>query len=224
MRAAELTPMRRAIGRRMAASKQEVPHFYVSCEIEVGAALAHVARIKQASGGRVGLSAFLVRASVVALKEHPALNAVWHDDELMIGDDANIGIAIALDDGLVAPALFSYDATDLLGTARALDDLVSRARAGKLRGGEMVEATFTLSNLGMFEVSSFIPIVTPPQVAILGVGTTRRVPCYDGDNIVPRSVVTVTVSADHRAVDGADVARFLGKLKTTIEHPEDLDG
>lgn len=223
MRPAELTPMRQAIGRRMLASKQEAPHFYVSCDADVSAALAYVREAKRTSGGRVGLTAYLVRATVVALNEHPSVNAVWGEDGLMLADEANVGVAIALDEGLVAPAVFARDATDLLGTARALDDLISRARAGRLRGAEMVEATFTLSNLGMFEVASFIPIVTPPQVAILGVGKTRRVPSYEGDELVARSLMTLTVSADHRAVDGADVARFLGTLKATIEHPEDLD-
>jgi pyruvate dehydrogenase E2 component (dihydrolipoamide acetyltransferase) len=224
MRLAELTPMRRAIGRRMAASKQEAPHFYVSGEVEVDAASVHVRELSRDSGERVSLTALLLRATAVALGQHPALNAVWRDGELMLTDDVNVGVAIALDDGLVAPAVFGRDAETVPDAARALDDLVSRARAGKLRRAEMVEATFTLSNLGMFEVSSFIPIVTPPQVAILGVGKTTRVPRYDGDDLVPRSLMTVTVSADHRAVDGADVARFLATLKTTIEHPEDIDG
>lgn len=223
MRSAELTPMRQAIARRMVASKQQAPHFYVSSEVDVSAALAHLQDVRNSSGERVGFTAYLTRATVVALNEHPGLNAIWRDDELMLVDETNIGIAIALDDGLVAPALFAGDATDLLATARALDDLISRARAGRLRGAEMMEATFTLSNLGMFEVASFIPIVTPPQVAILGVGKTRRVPSYDGDELVARSLVTLTVSADHRAVDGADVARFLGTLKTTIESPRTLD-
>jgi pyruvate dehydrogenase E2 component (dihydrolipoamide acetyltransferase) len=208
----------------MAASKQEAPHFYISSEVEVDAALAHIRRVKRAFGDRVGLTAFLVRATVVALEEHPGLNAVWRDGKLMLADDANVGIAIALEDGLVAPALFARDAGDLPTTARALDDLISRARIGRLRGAEMVGATFTLSNLGMFEVSSFIPIVTPPQVAILGVGKIHRIVAYEGDALVPRSMVTMTVSADHRALDGVDVARFLGTLKTTIEHPERLDG
>ncbi|MGB2709901.1 MAG: 2-oxo acid dehydrogenase subunit E2 [Conexibacter sp.] len=223
MRPAELTPMRRAVGRRMALSKQEVPHFYVSREIELDAALARVEQLRRASGERVTLTAPLLRATIVALQRHPVLNAVWRDGELMLAEEANVGVAIALDDGLVAPAVFSREAVDVLAAARALDDLVSRARVGKLRGAEMTEATFTLSNLGMFGVSSFVPIVTPPQVAILGVGATERLPRYDGDVVVPRSLATVTVSADHRAVDGADVARFLTTVKTTIEHPEELD-
>lgn len=215
--------MRRAIGRRMAASKQQAPHFYLTAEIEVDAALAHVASLREQSSERVSMTALLVRAVVVALGEHPALNAVWQDDELLLADEANVGVAIALNDGLVAPALLARDTGDVLSTARALADLIARARAGRLRGGEMTSATFTLSNLGMFDVSSFIPIVTPPQVAILGVGTTRRVVCWE-DAPVPRSLMSVTASADHRACDGADVARFLATLKTTIEHPEDLDG
>lgn len=222
MRPAELTPMRRAIGRRMAVSKQQAPHFYVSAEIEVDTALAHVGALREASGKRVSLTALLLRATVVALGRHPALNAVWRDGELMLADEANVGVAIALDDGLVAPAIFARDAVDVLATARALDDLISRARERRLRGAEMTEATFTLSNLGMFDVSSFIPIVTPPQAAILGVGKTRRVPLYEGDELVPRSLMTVTVSADHRAVDGADVARFLATLKAAVNDPDNV--
>lgn len=224
MRQAELTPMRRAIGRRMAASKQEAPHFYVSNEIVVDAALARAESLARESGERVSLTALLVRALVVALGAHPGLNAVWREGELMLADEVNVGVAIALDDGLVAPALFGSEATGTLETARALTDLVERARAGRLRGAEMVEATFTLSNLGMFGVSWFVPIVTPPQVAILGVGRARRAPVYVEDELVPRSLLTVTASADHRAVDGADVARFLDSLKSNLEHPEDLDG
>lgn len=161
---------------------------------------------------------------MVVLREHPALNAVWDESELMLADEPNVGVAIALDDGLVAPAVFAADAGSLAEAATALRDLVARARAGKLRGAEMTAATFTLSNLGMFGISSFIPIVTPPQVAILGVGGVRRVPGYRGDEVVPRSLLSLTVSADHRAVDGADVARFLASLKESIEHPEHLDG
>jgi pyruvate dehydrogenase E2 component (dihydrolipoamide acetyltransferase) len=208
----------------MAASKQEAPHFYVSSEIFVDAAVSHVNGLKQASGEKISLTALLVRACVVALKEHPRLNAIWREDELLLADEAHVGVAIALEQGLVAPAIFESDAGDIASAARGLNDLVERARGGRLRGAEMTGATFTLSNLGMFPVSSFIPIVTPPQVAILGVGATVRVPRYVNDELVGRSLMSATVSADHRAVDGADVARFLGTLKSTIEKPEGMDG
>jgi pyruvate dehydrogenase E2 component (dihydrolipoamide acetyltransferase) len=224
MRPATLSPMRRAVGRRMAASKREAPHFYVNCDLELDAALAHIGRLADAEGERVTLTALLLRATLVSLEAHPALNAVWEDGELMQPDEVAVGVAIALPDGLVAPAVFARDAAGLVGAARALNDLVARARGGKLRGRELTEATFTLSNLGMFEVTSFIPIVTPPQTAILGVGKSRRVPRLQEDDVAPHTVVTVTVSADHRAVDGADVARFLGTLKSAVEHPDELGG
>jgi pyruvate dehydrogenase E2 component (dihydrolipoamide acetyltransferase) len=220
----EQTPMRKAIARRMVASKNEAPHFYLSAEIQVDQALRRVTDLRASSGRRVTLTALLLRATVVALQRNPALNARWEGEALVQADEANVGVAVALDDGLVAPAVFGRDAGGVLEAAIALDDLVARARAGKLRAAEMAEGTFTLSNLGMFGVNSFIPIITPPQVAILGVGKTERLPRYEGDDCVPRSLIDVTVSGDHRAIDGADVARFLQTLKTTVEHPEELDG
>jgi pyruvate dehydrogenase E2 component (dihydrolipoamide acetyltransferase) len=132
-------------------------------------------------------------------------------------------VAVALDDGLIAPALLGCDTLTTLEVSAALRDLVERARAGKLRGSEMTGATFTLSNLGMFEVNAFAAIVTPPQVAILATGKASRVPRYDGDELVPRTVLTATLSADHRAVDGAEVGRFMNTFKRTLENPTLLD-
>jgi pyruvate dehydrogenase E2 component (dihydrolipoamide acetyltransferase) len=223
MRSVESTPARRAIGRLMAASKRDVPHFYVSSEIEVDDALGYISSVQAVSSEHISLTALLVRATVVALGEHPLLNAVWRDGELFLADEANVAVAIALEQGLVAPAVFQRDATSIAAAAGALNDLVSRARDGKLRTAEFADATFTLSNLGMFGVTSFVPIVPPPQVAILGIGRMRRVPTYAGSEIVPRSIITVTVSADHRAVDGADIGRFLDTFKSSIEDAKRLD-
>lgn len=223
MREVALTPMRRAIGRRMIASKQGAPHFYVSAEAHLDAAEAHLADLNANldRDQRVSVTALVVRACALALQAHPGLNAVWDDDRLMVAEEVNIGVAVALDEGLLAPALLGCERLDTVATAVALRDMVGRARAGKLRGAEMTGATFTVSNLGMFEVTSFIPIVTPPQVAILGIGGAARLPRYDGDRLVPRSTLSLTVSADHRAVDGADVARFLETLKSKIEQPRE---
>jgi pyruvate dehydrogenase E2 component (dihydrolipoamide acetyltransferase) len=222
----ELTPMRQAIARRMVASKREAPHFYVTGEAALDAALAHLdahnASVPREE--RVGVNALIVRACTVALGAHPVLNAVWEGERLMLSEEVNIGVAVSLEGGLVAPAVLGCEALDLGATAQAVRALVERARVGRLRGAEMTSATFTVSNLGMFEVTSFIPIVTPPQVAILGVGALARLPRYDGDRLVARSLLSLTVSADHRAVDGAEVARFLGTLKATLENPEHLDG
>src|SRR5262249_7034275 len=145
-------------------------------------------------------------------------NSVWTDDGLLEADEINLGIAIALEDGLLAPALLGAADLGVAETAAALSDLTDRARSGRLRPRELSDATFTLSNLGMFEVSAFTAIVTPPQVAILA--TARPIERLRAGGAAP--VMTVTLSADHRAVDGADAARFVGTFKQAIEDPESL--
>ena len=208
--------MRSAIARRMTKSKHEAPHFYASTEVEMDGALAAVAGLREA-GTRVTVTSYLVRACAIALGEHRQFNAVWTPEGLTRMETVNVGIAIELADGLVAPALLGCEQLGVAEIAAGLADLAQRARAGKLRGSEMTAATFTLSNLGMFEVTAFAAIVTPPQVAILATGKTRRVPRYDGDVLVPRSVLTATLSSDHRAIDGADAGRFLGTFKDALE-------
>lgn len=215
----EFSRMRAAIARRMTKSKQEAPHFYVATEVIMDAAVAETERLSVESGERVTLTSLLVRAAAAALREHPELNAVWSEEGLVRMRPINVGIAIALDDGLIAPALLGCDSLATLEVSAALRDLVERARSGKLRGSEITDATFTLSNLGMFEVSSFAAIVTPPQVAILATGRASRVPRYDGDQLVPRTVMTATLSADHRAIDGAEAGRFMETFKQTLENP-----
>lgn len=219
----EFTRMRSAIARRMVKSKQEAPHFYIATEVEMDAAVAEAARLAEESRSRVTVTSLLVRASAAALREHRELNSVWREDGLVRMNAINVGVAVALDDGLIAPALLGVDALSTLEVSAALRDLVERARAGRLRGSEMTGATFTLSNLGMFEVKSFAAIVTPPQVAILATGKAVRVPRYDGDELVPRTVLTATLSADHRAVDGADAGRFMNTFKRMLENPTLLD-
>jgi pyruvate dehydrogenase E2 component (dihydrolipoamide acetyltransferase) len=215
--------MRSAIARRMVKSKQEAPHFYVATEVVVDAALAETERLAAESGQRVTLTSLLVRAAAAALAEHPDLNAVWREEGLIRMRAINVGVAVALEDGLIAPALLGCDTLTTLEVSAALRDLVERARAGKLRGSELTDATFTLSNLGMFEVNAFAAIVTPPQVAILATGRAYRRPQYDGDRLVPRMLLTATLSADHRAVDGADAGRFMNTFKQTLENPTLLD-
>jgi pyruvate dehydrogenase E2 component (dihydrolipoamide acetyltransferase) len=219
----ETTPMRAAIARRMSESKREAPHFYVSTEIWMDEILSLVEEESETNGGvRITETAALVRACVEGLREHPRLNAVWTPGGLFQADEVNIGVAVALDGGLIAPALLGADRLGLRETAQALADLVERARSSRLRPAEVGEATFTLSNLGMFQVTSFTAIVTPPQVAILAAGrSVERVRVVDGE-IAQRSVMTATLSADHRAVDGVDAARFLQTLKKTLEAPVEL--
>jgi pyruvate dehydrogenase E2 component (dihydrolipoamide acetyltransferase) len=211
--------MRRAIAQQMTASKQNVPHFYVSTDIGMDPVLTALRAIRRPESGtpRVSVTACLVRVLAQTLVEHPAFNAVWTPDGLMLVESVHIGVAVALEDGLLAPALLDCDRLDLLQTAAALEDLVTRTRAGRLRAAELSSPTFTLSNLGMFDVSSFTAIVTPPQVGILATARALQRPVVVGDAIVVRTVMTATLSADHRAVDGAQAARFLASFKARVE-------
>jgi pyruvate dehydrogenase E2 component (dihydrolipoamide acetyltransferase) len=221
--AVDQSPMRRAIARRMVESKTQVPHFYLSTEIEMDALLDLVdaTNRERASEDRITVTAFLVRALAITLAEHPAFNAVWSGDVVERWDAINIGVAIALDDGLIAPALLDCRDRDIDDLARGLADLVDRTRAGRLRAPEVGEATFTLSNLGMFDVSQFTAIITPPQVAILATARTVERPVVREGAVVVGRTMTATLSSDHRVVDGVGAARFLGTLKGLLEAPGD---
>lgn len=217
------TPMRAAIARRMTDSKQQAPHFYVSTEVRVDAAQALVAAENARDPSeRVTTTVALVRAVATALCHEPAMNRVWTEAGLLEADDINVAVAIAVEGGLIAPALLAVEHLDFRETARALNDLVARAGARKLKPAELTDATFTLSNLGMFDVSAFTAIVTPPQIAILATGRAvpKLLPAEGGFETA--SVLTATVSADHRAVDGVDAARFLQAFKRALEAPERL--
>jgi pyruvate dehydrogenase E2 component (dihydrolipoamide acetyltransferase) len=215
----EQTRMRAGIARRMVESKQQAPHFYVQTEVSVDAARDRIEALNAvADAPRVTMTAALVLACAAALRENPKLNSIWTPDGLFQADEINVGIAIALDDGLVAPALLDADKLDVRAVASGLRDLAERARSMKLRPAEIGGGTFTLSNLGMFEVSAFTAIVTPPQVAILATGRPAERWTPDGG----WSVLTATLSADHRAVDGVDAARFLETFKHAMEDPATL--
>ena len=216
-----LTPMRAAIARRMVQSKQQAPHFYVSAELEIDALAGAAERLnaRRDPDARVSLTAFLLKAVALTLAEHRSFNAVWEGDSLQLVEAINIGVAIALDDGLIAPAILGCEALGVEELAAALSDLVARTRAGRLRGPELTEATFTLSNLGMFEVNQFTAIVVPPQVAILATAKAEARPVVRDGAVVVRRIMTATLSSDHRAVDGAGAARFLGTLKSLVEEP-----
>jgi pyruvate dehydrogenase E2 component (dihydrolipoamide acetyltransferase) len=218
----KLSPMRAAIARRMTQSKTTAPHFYVSTELEMDASLTALRTLNEGrpEGERVTVSAVLVRAVALTLREHPALNAVWGEAGLERVDPVHLGVAIALDEGLIAPAILDADRLDLAATSGALRDLAARARAGKLRAAEFSSPTFTLSNLGMWNVSAFTAIIPPPQVAILATGRAEPRAVVREGAVVVRSIVTATVSADHRAVDGAGVAAFLTGLAERVRTPE----
>jgi pyruvate dehydrogenase E2 component (dihydrolipoamide acetyltransferase) len=215
------SPMRRAIARRMVESKGTAPHFYLSTEIGMDALLDLVdtANEGRSKEERVTVTAYLLRAVALTLTEHPAFNAVWNGEVVERVDAINIGVAIALDDGLIAPALLDCRDRSIADLAAGLGDLVARTRAGKLRAPEINDGTFTLSNLGMFDVTQFTAIITPPQVAILATARTVERPVVRDGQVAIGRVMTATISSDHRVVDGVGAARFLATLKGLLEAP-----
>lgn len=215
--------MRTAIGRRMSQSKQQAPHFYVSCEISMDAASEAVAKLSEGreAGERVSLTALMIKAVAMTLAAEPKFNAHWTEAGHELIDDINIGVAIDIPAGLIAPAIVGCGDLSVQDLAARLRDLAERAKQGKLRASELNDTTFTLSNLGMFDVSSFTAIITPPQVAILATGRSQQLPRVANGEIVVQSTMAATISADHRAVDGGDAARFLGQFKQYLEAPLD---
>lgn len=215
------TRMRRAIARTMAASKREIPHFYMSADIAIDPLLATARELnaRRSGGPKITVTALLLHRLAATLRAHPAFNAVATEEGFVQVDAINIGVAIALDDGLIAPAILDCESLDPPALAGRLEQLVSRARAGRLRPEELSGPTFTLSNLGAFPVTSFAAIVPPPQVAILATGRAEmRAVVVDG-GLVARTMLTATLSADHRAVDGAAAGAFLATFKGLVEAP-----
>jgi pyruvate dehydrogenase E2 component (dihydrolipoamide acetyltransferase) len=216
--------MRRAIARRMAASKGPVPHFYAAVDVAVAAALA----LRRASGGSPGggehhsLNDIVVAAVARTLPRFPLLNASFRGDAVELHRRVRIGIAVAVEEGLVVPVLHDADRKGLDGISREARALVARAREGRLRAGETGPATFSVTNLSAYGVDEFTAIVDPPQAAILAVGAVVRRPVAVGDEVRIEPMVRFTLSVDHRVADGAVAGRFLKEFRRLLEHPEEL--
>ena len=217
------SPMRQAIARRMVESKQRAPHFYVSAEIDMDSLLLAAGEFNadRPHDERISLTPFLMRALALTLVEQPDFNATWVGDFIERSDVINLGVAVALPEGLIAPAVLDCRDRQIGDLAAGLADLIERTRAGKLRAAEIAEGTFTLSNLGMFDVSAFAAIIAPPQVAILATAKAVERPVVRNGQVVVRKVMTATLSSDHRVVDGIAAASFLTTLKVLIEAPRD---
>ena len=216
--------MRQAIARRMVQSKQQAPHFYVSRDLEMDAAMDALAAFNEgrAKEDRATVTALLLKAIASTLTAYPAFNAVWNGESLERVDAVNLGVAIDLGDaGLIAPALLDCAGKSVDQLGAELRDLVARAKVGKLRAPEIAEGTFTLSNLGGLGVTSFTAIITPPQVAILATGATEQRAVVRDGQVVIRRIMSATLSSDHRAVDGAGAARLLADLQERLSTAAD---
>ena len=218
----ELSPMLKAVARRMTESKTTVPHFYVSTEIDMTRALALRKELNEAladSGEKVSVNDLILRACAQALVQHPQAHRSYVDGRHVYHAHAHVGIAVALDDGLIVPVLRDADTKSLRQIAAEARDLAERARAGKLRQPEIEGGTFTVSNMGMLGVSGFSAIINPPESAILAVSATTQRPVIRDGAVVPGDVMSVTLSCDHRACSGADGARLLQTVKRHLEAP-----
>lgn len=214
------TGMRRAIARRLTESKQNVPHFYLSVDCRMDALLALRAQANQGGAVKLSVNDFIVRAAALALREVPEVNVSWHEDAIEYHAGADISVAVATDGGLVTPIVRDADVKPLSAIAGEIVELAGRAKINRLKPEEFTGGSLTVSNLGMYGISQFAAIINPPQAAILAVGAAECRPVVDeAGELVAATVMTVTLSADHRAVDGAVGARWLAALRTLIENP-----
>ncbi len=209
----------RIMAERMTASWTTAPHFYLVREVIVSRLVSWRDRARKQTGARITYTDLLVKLVAAALAQHPGVNASWKDGAIVRNADINIGLAVAIDAGLVVPIIHRADTLSLADIAARREDMVSRGQAGKLRPADIQGGGFTISNLGMYGVDAFNAIVNPPQAAILAVGRIAdRVIALNGQPAVQPTMM-LTLSCDHRALDGARGAQFLGALADLIEEP-----
>ena len=217
------TNIRKIIAKRLLESKQTVPHFYLSVECKLDKLLDLRSQMNDAAGDparyKLSVNDFIIRASAFAMQDVPATNASWSDDGMIIYNNIDISVAVAGPNGLVTPILKNADLKPLSGLSNEMKELASRARENKLRPEEFQGGGFTISNLGMFGIKNFSAIINPPQSCILAVGEGSKRVVVEGNEMKIRSIMDVTLSCDHRVVDGAVGAQFLSRFKDYIENP-----
>lgn len=211
--------MRKTIARRLAESKFTAPHYYLTIEVAMDEAMKSRAVINTVPDTKVSFNDMVVKACAMALKKHPQVNSQWRDDAMIINHHVNIGVAVAVEDGLVVPVLNFTDQMSLSQIGAAVKDLAGKAKNKKLTPAEMEGSTFTVSNLGMFGIQSFTSIINQPNSAILSVGAIEEKPVVRNGQIVVGNTMTVTLACDHRTVDGATGAQFLQTLRQYLENP-----
>jgi len=221
-RAVPVSTMRGVIAKRLLESKTTIPHFYLEIEIDAEPLLALREQLNkglEAAGVKLSVNDFILKASAEALRRVPDVNASWHGTEIRYHASANVSFAVALPDGLITPVVFNAHDKSVFEISREAKSLGKKAKDKKLSPAEFTGGTFCVSNLGMMGIPKFLPIINPPNAAILGVGTTVTKPVVKNGQIVVGQTLTLTLSADHRVVDGAVGAQFLSALKAVLESP-----
>lgn len=211
--------MRKVIAKRLAESKFTAPHYYLTIEMDMDQAIASRTTINTLPNTKVSFNDMVIKAVAMALKKHPKVNSQWKDEETIINHHVNVGVAVAVEDGLVVPVLKFTDQMTLSQIGESVKDMATRAKAKKIQPAEMEGSTFTVSNLGMFGIQSFTSIINQPNSAILSIGTIVEKPVVKNGQIVVGNTMTVTLACDHRTVDGATGAQFLQTFRSYMENP-----
>lgn len=219
-----LKGMRKLIADRMVYSKQNIPHIILTSVMDVDALIALREKIKDKVSAiyntKITYTDFIIKACATVLAEQPTVNASLVNEIQIVYEDVNVGLAVAIESGLIVPTIYNADKLSVFEIAKRRAELVEKAKQGKLSIEEISNATFTISNLGMFGVRIFTAIINPPQGAILMAGAVYKAPAFVGDRIEPKQFMEISVAVDHRIIDGADGARYLQRLKEIIENPE----
>lgn len=217
-----VSQMRKTIAKRLAESKFTAPHFYLTVAVDMSAAAAARAEINAAGDVKISFNDLVVKSVAKALKKHPAVNSAWMGDVVRTNYDVHIGVAVAVEDGLLVPVVRHADAKGLAEISAEVRSFAQKAKEKKLQPSDWSGNTFTISNLGMFGIEEFTAIINPPDAAILAVGGIQEVPVVKNGAVVPGQVMKMTLSCDHRVIDGATGASFLNTVKGYLERPLSL--
>jgi pyruvate dehydrogenase E2 component (dihydrolipoamide acetyltransferase) len=219
-----LDRLRAAIGRRMTESKQQIPHFYITHEYDMSAVMDIRKQANELlpEAQKLSVNDFIVKATALALRDFPNLNASLAGSDIVRHGHVNVGVAVAVEAGLLTVVCTDTDRKPLRVISQEIKDMVARARVGKVRPGDIEGSTFSISNLGMFDVEHFVAIINPPEAAILAVGSAKQVPVVVNGELKVGMRMRATISADHRVTDGAEAAQFMQRLAVYLEKPVGL--
>ncbi|MDP2189034.1 MAG: pyruvate dehydrogenase complex dihydrolipoamide acetyltransferase [Sphingobacteriaceae bacterium] len=214
-----VSQMRKTIARRLAESKFSAPHFYLTIDIDMDKAMAARTQINEVASAKVSFNDMVIKASALALRKHPKINSSWLGDKIRFNEHVNIGVAMAVEEGLLVPVVRFADGKPLSQIATEVKVFAGKAKEKKLQPSDWEGNTFTISNLGMFGIEEFTAIINPPDACIMAVGAIRQEPVVKNGQVVPGNRMKVTLSCDHRVVDGASGAEFLQTFKQLLEEP-----
>ncbi len=214
-----VSQMRKTIARRLSESLFTAPHFYITMTIDMDAAITARTRINELSKVKISFNDIVLKAVAVALTQHPKINSSWLGDKIRINHNVNIGVAVAVEEGLLVPVVRNADSKPLSQISKEVKDFAQKAKDKKLQPADWEGSTFTISNLGMFGVDEFTAIINPPDACILAIGGISQIPVVKNGAVVPGNIMKVTLSCDHRVVDGATGAAFLQTVKALLEEP-----